>query len=218
MKRIFALSLLIAVPSILCTDHRAVARSARKADYPINSIFVERWSPRAMSGESVSDAQLEKLFEAARWAPSSYNNQPWRFIFARKKNAVQWQQFTDLLVDFNKQWCANASVLVVLVSHTKFAHNNEPCSSHSLDAGAAWQNLALQGSIDGLVVHGMGGFDADRARTLLKIPADYAIEMMIAIGHPAEVDVLPEEMRSYETPSSRKKVAEIAFEGVFQKS
>ena len=218
MKRIFAFSLLMIAPSIVCVDHRAVARTARKADYPIDSIFVERWSPRAMSGAAVSDAQLKKLFEAARWAPSSYNNQPWRFVFARKENAAQWKQFTDLLVDFNKQWCANASVLVVVVSHTKFAHNNSACPSHSFDTGAAWQNLALQGSIDGLVVHGMGGFDAERARTLLNIPQDYAIEMMIAIGHPAAVDVLPEEMRSYEAPSSRKKVTEIAFEGAFPKN
>jgi nitroreductase len=125
----------------------------RKADYPIDNLFLDRWSPRAMSGEAISQEELMPLFEAARWAPSSYNNQPWRFLYAHR-DTEQWKLFFDLLVEFNQGWARNAGVLVLFISKNTLDMNGEPAPTHSFDTGAAWENLALQGWLKGLVVHG----------------------------------------------------------------
>ena len=180
----------------------------------IQPIFVRRWSPRAMSGAPVSADDLATVFEAARWAPSTYNEQEWRFLYAHREGA-HWQTFFDLLVEGNQAWCHRAGVLVVVVSHTVFARNGKPNRVHTFDAGAAWENLALQGCSMGLVVHGMMGFDYDRAKTALRVPDDYAVEAMIAIGHPGDPNDLPEALRKIETPSQRKPVEEISREGTF---
>src|SRR5213594_1415571 len=108
----------------------------RTSNYPVLNLIINRWSPRAMSGEPISDVQLMTLFEAARWAPSSYNNQPWRFIYA-KRNSKHWDTILNLLVDFNKQWCANASALVVIISKKTFDYNGKPSVTHQFDSGAA---------------------------------------------------------------------------------
>ncbi len=120
----------------------------RKADYPIDSLFLDRWSPRAMSGESITDEELFTLFEAARWAPSSYNGQPWRMLYAKRETA-HWPRFLELLVEFNQTWAKNAAALVVFISKTTFDHNGEPAATHSFDTGAAWENFALQGALRG---------------------------------------------------------------------
>jgi len=187
----------------------------RRADHIINEIFINRWSPRAMSGESITDQEILSLFEAARWAPSSYNGQPWRFIYA-KRDTNEWNVLFNLLVPFNKQWAKNAAVLVVIVSHNNFDHNGKPSRTHSFDTGAAWQNLALQASGMGLVAHGMEGFDYSKAGEDLTIPNDYTIEAMIAIGKPGEMEMLSPEMQKKEVPSGRKKVEEFIFEGKFK--
>ena len=153
----------------------------RKSSYPVQQIFLDRWSPRALSGEAISKEELMSLFEAARWAPSSYNNQPWRFLYALRDTA-QWDIFVDLLAPANKIWAEKAAALVVVVSHTVFAYNNKPSRTHSFDTGAAWENLALQASLNNLVAHGMEGFDYERAAQTLSIPAAYTVEAMIAIG------------------------------------
>jgi len=186
----------------------------RTSDWPIEPIFLRRWSPRAMSGEAVSDEELMTLFEAARWAPSTYNEQEWRFLYARRDSA-HWQAFFDLLMEGNQAWCHRAAVLVVVLSHKVFARNGKPNPVHTFDSGAAFENLALQGAAMGLVVHGMAGFHRDRARAALKVPDDYDVEAMIAIGRPGKLDDLPAQLRELETPSGRKKVAEIAREGPF---
>lgn len=186
----------------------------RKPDHPIDPIFVNRWSPRAMSGEAISDAELMSLFEAARWAPSTYNEQEWRFLFARR-DGLHWQTFLDLLIDFNRTWCGNAAVLIVVASHKVFARNGKPNPVHEFDAGAAFENLALQGARMDLVVHGMAGFDADKARMALSIPDDYAVHAMAAVGRPGSPESLPPELREREIPSGRKAVSEIAREGPF---
>ncbi len=155
-----------------------------------------------------------RLFEAARWAPSTYNEQEWRFLYA-PKDSPHWDAFFNLLVEANQRWCGNAAVLVVVVSHTVLSRNGKPNPVHSFDAGAAFENLALQGCAMGLVVHGMAGFDRARARTTLNVPDDYDVEAMIAIGHPGDPDDLPEALREGEQPSGRKPVHEIAWEGPF---
>lgn len=191
-------------------DPSAVRSPAR----PIESIFVRRWSPRAMSGTPIAPDVLATLFEAARWAPSTYNEQEWRFLYAHREGP-HWATFFDLLAEGNRAWCHRAGVLVVVLSHRVFVRNGKPNPVHSFDAGAAFENFALQGAAMGLVVHGMMGFDYDRARTALAVPDDYAVEAMIAIGHPGDPADLPESLRKIETPSQRKPVVEIAREGPF---
>src|SRR5439155_5649906 len=141
----------------------------RKPDHQIESLLLDRWSPRAMSGEEISREELMRLFEAARWAPSSFNAQQWRALYARR-GTEHWQTFFDLLVDANKVWAKNAAVLVVFISRKFFDHNNETFVTHSYDDGAARENFELQDLQKGLVVHGMEGFDYDRARKELRIP------------------------------------------------
>ncbi len=189
--------------------------TTRSTTYPINKLFTERWSPRAMSGESISDKELMTLFEAARWAPSSYNGQPWRFLYA-KKDTPAWDKFFNLLVEFNQSWCKNAAALVVVVSKDTFDHNNQPSRTHSFDTGAAWENVALQGGLSGLVIHGMAGFDYDRAKKDLTIPDGYTVEAMVAIGKPGKKEDLPKELQESETLSDRKSLTEIVFEGSFK--
>jgi nitroreductase len=186
----------------------------RHPDHAILPCIVQRWSPRAMTGEPLSAAELLTLFEAARWAPSTYNEQEWRFLYARRDTPV-WGTFFGLLMEANQAWCHRAAVLVVVVSHKVFARNGQPNPVHTFDSGAAFENLALQGCSMGLVVHGMAGFDRDQARRELGVPDDYDVEAMIAIGRPGDPADLPAALRERETPTLRKPVGEIAREGQF---
>jgi nitroreductase len=186
----------------------------RKAEYPIEDIFVARWSPRAMTGEPLSDGEIKTLFEAGRWAPSTYNEQEWRFLYAHR-DTPQWQTFFDLLVEGNQAWCKNAAMLVVVVAHKVFARNGKPNPVHLFDVGAAYENIALQGTAMGLVIHGMQGFDFAKAHSSLKVPDDYAVAAMFAAGRPAEPETLAQPMRDREKPSDRKPVTQIICEGPF---
>jgi nitroreductase len=186
----------------------------RKTDFPAEPLLVDRWSPRAMSGEEISQDELMGLFEAARWAPSSFNAQQWRALYARR-NTDHWPVFFDLLVDANKSWAKSAAVLVLFISRKRFEYNDEPSITHSYDTGAAWENFALQGFRQGLVVHGMEGFDYERARSELRIPEEYSVEAMAAIGRPAPKEVLPEKLQAREAPTDRRKVEQSVREGVF---
>ena len=190
------------------------ALEVRKTDHPIESLFVERWSPRAMSGEPLSDGEILTLFEAARWAPSTYNEQEWRFLYARRETP-QWQPIFELLVEGNQAWCKSAAMLAVIVAHKVFAQNGKPNPVHLFDVGAAFENIALQATAMGLVVHGMQGFDFEKARTTLNVPDDYAVAAMFAAGRPGPVDVLPEKLREREKPTGRKPVTEFICEGPF---
>lgn len=189
------------------------SQGIRKPERDVNEIFLNRWSPRAMSGEEIEEAELFSLFEAAKWAPSSNNNQPWRFLYARR-NTPHWVKFFSLLEEGNQIWAKNAAVLIVVISKTTF-DSNKPARTHSYDAGAAWANLALQGSFNGLVVHGMQGFDYDRAQELLHIPDTYKVEAMIAVGKKGKKEDLPAYLQEREAPSLRKSLSEIAMEGGF---
>jgi len=186
----------------------------RKPDFAIEQLLVDRWSPRAMSGEDVSHDELMRLFEAARWAPSSFNAQQWRTLYAHR-NSEHWPLFFGLLVDANKAWAKNASVLVVFISRKTFEYNNEESVTHSYDAGAAWENFALQGFRQGLVVHGMEGFDYDRARVELRIPQEFQVEAMAAVGRPGAKESLPPKLQERESPNDRRKLKESICEGPF---
>lgn len=188
--------------------------SGRKPDHQIHPMILNRWSPRAMTGEDISDSDWNSLLEAARWAPSCYNAQPWRFLYA-KRNSVYWEAFFDLLVNFNKEWCSKAGLLGLTISRKNFEHNDKPSPTHAYDAGAAWENLCLEGAHRGLVVHGMQGFDYQKAKRTLCIPDEFEILAMFAVGKKGPRESLPESLQAKEIPSSRKKVSEFAFEGKF---
>lgn len=188
--------------------------NGRVSDYPISDFILTRWSPRAMTGELISKDQLFSLFEAARWAPSCYNNQPWIFIYGMKGTPA-WETLHKLQVPFNQEWTAKSSALVLVVSKNNFYHNDKPAATHSFDTGAAWMALALEGNQQGLVVHGMQGFDYETAKKKLQIPDDYTVEAMIAIGKPAPKETLSSELQKKEFPSTRRPITDFVMEGVF---
>lgn len=190
----------------------------RKADHEIDGLFLARWSPRAFSADEISREELFRLFEAARWAPSGYNAQPWRFIYARRGDA-HWQRLLGLLIPFNASWAKDAAALVAVVSKPTLrpAGKTEDVAnySHSFDAGAAWALLALQASLLGWQAHGMSGFDHARAGTELGLPEGYRPEALVAIGKPGDKSQLPEGLQARETPSQRDPIQNLVFEGVF---
>jgi len=188
---------------------------ARKADHPVEKIFLHHWSPRAMSGEPISEEEMLTLFEAARWAPSTYNEQEWRFLYARR-DTPHWQSFFELLMQPNQEWCSKAALLSVVIAHKVFERNKQPNPVHVFDSGLAFENLALQGSAMGLVVHGMAGFDFEKARSTLGVPDDYAVCAMFAAGRPGDPEELDPQLREREKPSPRKPVREIIREGKFK--
>jgi nitroreductase len=192
--------------------------NSRNADHPIDKLFLERWSPRAFTGEEISEGTLRTLFEAARWAPSAFNAQPWRFLYARRDNA-HWDKFLNLLIPFNQSWAKTASALVFIISEETTAvpgkEGRVPSHSHSFDAGAAWAQLSLQATLLGWHTHGMTGIEFDRVYTELKIPAGFRVEAAVAIGKQGPKTLLPEALQEREVPSGRKPVTEIALEGGF---
>jgi len=192
--------------------------NSRTADYPIDPLFLERWSPRAFTDEPITERDLLTLLEAARWAPSSFNSQPWRFLYARR-DTQSWPQFLGLLSAYNQSWTKNAAALLILVSKTTMlprgAEKEVPSPTHSLDAGAAWANLALQAARSGWAAHGMAGFDVARTAAELGVPADYRVEAAIAIGRPGDKSLLPEALRAREQPSDRLPLSQLVQEGKF---
>ncbi len=215
MKLITSSLLLLATQGFTMANLSEEVKDTRQSTYSINPLILNRWSPRSMTGESMSDDELLPVFEAGRWAPSSFNSQPWRILYA-KRETPEWDLFYDLLIDFNKQWCKNAAVLVVMVSRDTFEKNNNPSVTHSYDTGAAWMSMALEASSRGYVIHGMSGFDFEKARQILEIPEGYTVEAMAAIGKRAPREDLPDEMQKMEAPSSRKSLNEIIIEGKFK--
>jgi nitroreductase len=196
--------------------HGSEDQRIRKPGYPINSLILSRWSPRSMTGEELDEQDIMPLFEAARWAPSSFNNQPWRFIYA-KRDTGHWDRLFNLLVDTNKLWAKNAALLVVVISRKNFEFNEKPARTHQFDAGSAWQNLALEAHSRGIVAHGMQGFDYEKARVDLGIPVDFEVMAMIAIGKKAPKENLPAELQDKEKLSDRKPLKDIIMEGIFRK-
>ena len=165
-----------------------------------------------MSGEALAESELMTLFEAARWAPSASNQQPWRIFYAMR-DTPEWPLFFGLLKESNQVWCRNAAALLVFASVSINPKTGAPFKTHSYDTGSAWISVALQGWLKGLVVHGMAGFDYEAARQQLDIPADWNVEAMAAVGRPGKVEDLPERLRAREVPSTRQPVTEFIFRG-----
>lgn len=185
----------------------------RKPAPGVHPLFPGRWSRRAMSGAPLPEGALMTLLEAARWAPSSFNGQPWRFRYARRDGA-HFPLFLGFLKETNRLWCARAGALIALVSRT-VDDAGAPIPTHALDAGMALENLILQGSLLGLVTHALAGFDRDAARVGLAVPAGCEVQCMAAVGLPAPVDILPGHLRAREVPSGRRPLAELVGEGPF---
>ena len=190
-------------------------QTKRTSEYPINPLILNRWSPRSMTGEELDDDDIMSLFEAARWAPSSFNNQPWRFIYA-KRNTEHWDRLFNLLVDANKTWAKDAALLTIVISRKNFEFNEKPARTHQFDTGSAWENLALEASSRGIVAHGMQGFDYEKAKTELGIPADFEVMAMIAIGKRGPKENLPTELQDKEKPNDRKALKDIIMEGTYR--
>ena len=190
----------------------------RTSGHEIDPLFLERWSPRAFTGEPIPEAELMTLFEAARWAASSYNSQPWRFVYARR-DTPHWAPVFGLLNEFNQSWAKYAAAVVILASSSTMVPPGKdapiPSHSHSLDAGAAWTQLALQATRMGWFTHGMVGFDIPRAFAELGFPEGYRVEMAIAIGRKGDKATLPDYLQGREMPSDRKPLSETVFEGKY---
>ncbi len=195
----------------------AAAAAARQSHHPVDSIFTTRWSPRAFDRSIIPDADLMTIFEAARWAPSAFNYQPWRFLYAKRESA-DWERFLACLVPFNQGWAHNASVLVYICSdrlmEMKPGQAN-PNHTHSFDAGAAWVSLALQATMLGYHAHGMSGVEWERVEAELKVPERFRVDAACVIGRVGSPDVLDEKLRAREVPSDRKPVSAFAFAGDF---
>lgn len=193
--------------------------SPRQADHPVDPQFLERWSPRAFDGSDVPDHDLATMFEAARWAPSAFNSQPWRFLYA-KRGGGDWARFLSLLIPWNQGWAHSASVLVYILSDSLPFTDKEtgaPAGSHthSFDAGAAWVSLALQATRMGYHAHGMSGIQHDLARSELAIPERYRLEAACAIGRIGDPAILDDKLRAREHPSGRKRQSEFVHGGNF---
>ncbi|MDI7863036.1 nitroreductase family protein [Rhizobiaceae bacterium n13] len=189
----------------------------RHSEYPIDSIFLDRWSPRAFTGEAIDVTTLLTMLDAAHWAPSASNLQPWRFVYARRDTA-DWPSLLAILDESNQIWAKNASALLIVISRTHritASGERRPSYTHAFDAGAAWYALAMQAHMLGFHAHGMAGIDRDKAIRDLGIPADYRVEAAVAIGRLADKQTLPADLKAREVPSGRKALSEVAFEGRF---
>jgi nitroreductase len=183
-------------------------------------IFLERWSPRAFADRDVAEEDLRKVFEAARWAPSSSNEQPWRYVVGMRGTETH-EKVLQSLVPGNQVWAQKAPVLILGLAKTRFSHNNSPNSYAVHDMGAASAHLVLQAAAQGLTAHQMAGFDREKARTLLGIPEGYEFGSAIALGYQGEPETLPNEelIKRESAPRQRKPLGEFVFgkwgEGLF---
>lgn len=195
--------------------------NGRTPDHAIDSMFLERWSPRAFDGKPMPESDLLTMLEAGRWAASSYNSQPWCFVYALRDTPA-WPKLLSLLVDFNQGWAKNAAALFIVVSNSLMvppgADKPVPSHSHSFDTGMATAQLVLQGMKLGYYSHGMIGFDRERAFAELNVPQGYRVEAAFAVGRLGDKATLPEKLQEREKPSGRKPLRELAIAGAFPES
>lgn len=188
----------------------------RVPTHEILPLILNRHSPRAMAGVPLPEEDLLRVLEAARWAPSAMNHQPWRFLVARA-GTPEFAQFLEFLMPFNADWCARAGALVVVLSST-VTPDGKPYPGHAFDTGSAWMALALQASSMGLVVHPMGGILKDKIVADLQVPAQLEVQCMVALGAKGAVADLPERVRGREAPSDRRPLVESFAVGAIPES
>ncbi|WP_448044215.1 nitroreductase family protein [Bradyrhizobium liaoningense] len=199
---------------------QTASRTKRTAEHPAERIFLDRWSPREFSQDQISEAELHTFFEAARWARSAYNSQPWRFLYALL-GQPEFDAFLTPLIDFNRSWAQHAAALIYLLSKKQFTPPGRTeaqfSCTHSFDAGAAWANFANQTAVAGWAAHGMNGFDVDKARTTLGVPDGFDVEIAIAVGRKGDGAHLPPAPLQRDQPSARTASLDFAGRGLFPK-
>ena len=178
----------------------------------VDQQFVNRWSPRSMSGQALSEGQMAGLVEAARWSPSCFNLQPWRFIYSLKDDDY-WEKFLGLLIDVNRLWAERAGAIVILLSIDRPSESEDLSPTAAFDTGSAWMSLALQAQTMGLVSHAMWGFHHEAVAEVINMPSTMSARAMIAIGYPGDLADLPEKYREREFPSSREPLESLMFQG-----
>lgn len=198
----------------MLTDVVSAITANKQADTHANvhELIRNRWSPRAFSSREVSNEDLKIILEAARWAASSFNEQPWRFFIARKSDAAAHARFVDVLAPANQAWAKTAPVLIIMAAKRTFSHNGSSNYYGLHDAGQALAHLMLQATALGLHAHAMAGFDREKARKEINIPDEYDLGAAVALGYLGDPDQLPEQTRKSELAKrSRKALNEIAF-------
>ena len=180
--------------------------------YPIHALLEKRWSPRAFSNKAVTAEALGSLFEAARWAASCYNEQPWRYIVARKEDADEYDRLMSCLVEANQVWAMQAPVLMLAVTKKTFTFNDKPNAHARHDLGLATAGMMLQAAALDLYMHAMGGILPDRAAELYQVPDDFQVATGIALGFLGDPETLEESMQAGELEARvRKPLSEIVF-------
>lgn len=169
------------------------------ADHPVHELLAARWSPRAFSDQEISDANLHLLFEAARWAPSGSNEQPWSFVFARRTDTEGFARILESISPNNATWAKGAAVLMITAARINRLGKDIPSGSSQYDLGASVAMLSVQATALGIALHQMGGFDAAKAQSLLGVPDSHRCHTAIAIGYPGDPALLPDDLRQRET-------------------
>jgi nitroreductase len=193
------------------SDSKGIVVNIAKTDYPISEIIAKRWSARAFSTRPVESSKLLSILEAARWAPSSRNEQPWRYIVFTNDKPETLNKAQSVLKEIN-DYAKRAPILICAITKKTYSENGSPNRLHFHDLGAANENMFLEAFNQGLIMHEMGGFDVQKAREIFDVPDDYEVGIMIAIGYQDTYHVLPDRLRHKAfTPRERKPLSEIAF-------
>jgi nitroreductase len=191
---------------------------SRTPQAPIDPQFIQRWSPRSFTGKPISSAEMMSLFEAARWAPSTSNTQPWRFVYGMAGSAG-FEAIFQTLVPFNQGWASKASALIAVLSAQQAVAPGtteaKPSPLHAFDTGAAWMSLALQAESMGWRTHAMGGFDAQALRQQLGVPEGFAVQCVVAVGEQGPRENLPAPLQEREVPNGRQPLEAMVAEGRF---
>ncbi|MDZ4312483.1 MAG: nitroreductase family protein [Cypionkella sp.] len=197
------------------TAHTTI-HNPREADHPIHAQFTSRFSPRGFTPKALTEEEVLAVLEAARWAPSASNNQPWRFAYGLRGDAA-FGKIADSLVPFNRSWAEKAAALIVVASRTTIEKDGAdvPVPTHAFDAGAAWGYLALQAHHAGLIAHAMAGFDPKTLAENLKLPEGYVLHAVVAVGEHGNIENLPEVLQAREVPSNRFPLDKVAAHGKF---
>ena len=194
----------------------APLQNLRIANHPIDAQFLERWSPRAFTPDAMTQADVLSLLEAARWAPSASNLQPWRFVYGLRGDAG-FAAIAEGLVPFNRAWADKAAALIVVASKTTTPKDGAegPNAYHAFDTGAAWAQLALQAHLNGFSAHGMAGFDHQVLAANVGLPENHVLHAVVAAGRRGDPASLPDMLRAREHPNDRQPLTETAYHGKF---
>ena len=192
-------------------DKKNIITKLADTDFPIHNLLARRWSARSFSTKSVEKSKLFSILEAARWAPSSRNEQPWRYIIFTNENPDKLHHAQTVLLEINS-YAKRAPILICAITKKTYSDNQNYNRLHFHDLGAANENMFLESFNQGLIMHEMGGFNREKAREIFKIPDDYEVGIMIAIGYQDSHEILPERYREKaNSPRERKQLSEIAF-------